>query len=237
MYYKGQCDYGADSPHLAVRYGDGNWSGVACTDEVAINGMSLGKVTFAGMQHQTSMLECDATHQQNGIIGLAFPGLLGPPANYTLPFFDLLTQHTHLPAVFALQCCGWQKRHGGGVQCGVCTGRAVDLGGINRAHVSGEIFYTPITERLFYAVDLIDVRVDGVSTMPMYRRPADATVQTAPCQGRETHQASGEHRGGGRQRARSCIGLVYRSHLRRSSTAAHPTSYSHRTSSIAQWLP
>ena len=173
VYYKGQCDEGQDSPHLAVRYGDGNWSGVACTDEVSINGMSLGKVTFAGMRQQTSMLECDATHQQNGIIGLAFPGLLGPPANYTLPFFDLLTQHTHLPAVFALQCCGWQNDTAAEYNAEYAQG-ALDLGGINRAHVSGEIFYTPITERLFYAVDLIDIRVDGVSTMPMYRRPVDA---------------------------------------------------------------
>ena len=119
------------------------------------------------------MLECDATHQQNGIIGLAFPGLLGPPANYTLPFFDLLTQHTHLPAVFALQCCGWQNDTAVEYNAEYAQG-ALDLGGINRAHVSGEIFYTPITERLFYAVDLIDIRVDGVSTMPTYRRPAEA---------------------------------------------------------------
>ena len=173
VYYSGHCDDAADGPHLAVRYGDGNWSGVACTDEVSINGMSLGSVTFAGMLHQTSMLECDSTHQQNGIIGLAFPGLLGPPANYTLPFFDLLTQHAHLPAVFALQCCGWQNNTAAEYNAEYAQG-ALDLGGINRAHVSGEIFYTPITERLFYAVDLIDIRVDGVSTMPMYRRPADA---------------------------------------------------------------
>ena len=173
VFFQGQCDVGPDSPHLAVRYGDGNWSGVACTDEVSINGMSLGKVTFAGMKQQTSMLECDATHQQNGIIGLAFPGLLGPPANYTLPFFDLLTQHTHLPAVFALQCCGWQNDTAAEYNAEYAQG-ALDLGGINRAHVSGDIFYTPITERLFYSVDLIDVRVDGVSTMPTYRRPAEA---------------------------------------------------------------
>ena len=173
VYYKGQCQTGKDSPHLAVRYGDGNWTGVACTDEVSINGMSLGKVTFAGMQSQVSMLECDATHQQNGIIGLAFPGLLGPPANYTLPFFDLLTAHTHLPAVFALQCCGWQNDTAVEYNAEYAQG-ALDLGGINRAHVSGEIFYTPITERLFYAVDLVDIRVDGVSTMPPYRRAAEA---------------------------------------------------------------
>ena len=173
VYYKGECEEAADSPHLSVRYGDGNWTGVACTDEVSINGMSLGSVTFAGMRQQTSMLECDATHQQNGIIGLAFPGLLGPPANYTLPFFDLLTQHTHLPAVFALQCCGWQNDTAAEYNSEYAQG-ALDLGGINRAHVDGEIWYTPITERLFYAVDMIDIRVDGVSTMPMYRRPADA---------------------------------------------------------------
>ena len=173
IYYKGECDDSPTAPHLSVRYGDGNWTGLACNDVVAINGLSLGAVTFAGMKQQTSMLECDALHQQNGIIGLAFPGLLGPPANYTLPFFDLLTQHTHLPSVFALQCCGWQNDSSQEYNAEYAQG-ALDLGGVNRQHVHGTVYYTPITERLFYAVDLIDVRVNGVSTMPTYRRPANA---------------------------------------------------------------
>ena len=173
VYYAGDCDASPSAPHLDVRYGDGNWTGLACTDEVSINGMSLGEVTFAGMKRQSSMLECDALHQQNGIIGLAFPGLLGPPANYTLPFFDLLTAHTHLPAVFALQCCGWQNDSSQEYNAEYAQG-ALDLGGVNRKHVRGDVYYTPITERLFYAVDLVDIRVDGVSTMPVYRRPASA---------------------------------------------------------------
>ena len=173
IFYSGQCEDGEGAVHLQVRYGDGNWSGVACTDDVSINEMSLGSVTFAGMRQQSSMLECDSAHQQNGIIGLAFPGLLGPPANYTLPFFDLLTSHTGLPAVFALQCCGWQNDSEQEYNAEYAQG-ALDLGGVNRRHVRGQLFYTPIVERLFYAVDLIDIRVGGVSTMPTYRRPANA---------------------------------------------------------------
>ena len=173
VFYGGECDSSPTAPRLSVRYGDGNWTGLACTDSVAINGVELGDVTFAGMKQQTSMLECDAAHQQNGIIGLAFPGLLGPPANYTLPFFDLFTQRTHRPAVFALQCCGWQNDSSQEYNAEYAQG-ALDLGGVNRDHVHGEVFYTPITERLFYAVDLLDIRVNGVSTMPTYRRPANA---------------------------------------------------------------
>ena len=189
VYYDGECDSSPAAPRLSVRYGDGNWTGLACTDSVSINGVELGDVTFAGMKQQTSMLECDAAHQQNGIIGLAFPGLLGPPANYTLPFFDLFTQRTHRPAVFALQCCGWQNDSSQEYNAEYAQG-ALDLGGVNRDHVTGDVYYTPITERLFYAVDLIDIRVDGVSTMPTYRRPANAQYR------RKHHKRHHGHRGG-----------------------------------------
>lgn len=176
IYYKGagcQVEGQSDNPpiHLSVQYGDGNWTGVPCTDHVAMGDVDLGDVTFAGMYHQNNMLECDESHQQNGIIGLGFTGLLGPPTNYTIPLFDSIAVHAGLPRIFSLQCCGWQNDTLHEYNPEYAEG-ALDLGGPNTAHYKGPIFYSPIIERLFYAVDMIDVRIADVSVMPSYRRTA-----------------------------------------------------------------
>jgi len=90
---------------LSVSYGEGNWSGNACTSsQVHFGRFHMGEdYTFAGMKQQIEMLECDQYHEQNCIIGLAYPVLLGPPEDYTKPFFDVLADHNDLPKVFSMQ--------------------------------------------------------------------------------------------------------------------------------------
>lgn len=182
VHYNGKCD---DSVQLSVQYGDGNWSGVACTDTVQFGDLSLDRYTFAGMVEQVEMLQCDTYHTQNGIVGLAYSELLGPPTNYTRPFIDVLTEYNDLPHIFSMQCCGWDERddrwnlhHTGdnaefssqvNKQAYEYAHGALDIGGIKQSHFTGEIVYTPITHKLYYGIDLIDIRVGNVSVMPSYQ--------------------------------------------------------------------
>ena len=164
-----------DDVHLAVRYGDGNWTGAPCTGEVSIGGLNIGAVVFAGMRSQSGMLECHRAHaDQNGIIGLAFRGLIGPPVNYSAPLMDVVADRSGVDNEFALQCCGWSDDDGDEYASG-----ALDIGGVDAAHFAGPIAYTAVTERLFWAVDMIDVRIGGTSVMPKYRRANTAQYRLA----------------------------------------------------------
>jgi len=59
---------------------------------------------------------------------------------------------------------------------------AFDIGGVRHEHFKGDIVYTPIVHKEYYAVDLIDIRVHNVSVMPIYK--------TASVDDKKPHYAS-----------------------------------------------
>ena len=108
-------------------------------------------------------------------MGLAFQNLMGPPSNYSRPFFDLLVEsNPNIHNVFALQCCDWSNGYESSAHM---VDGSFDVGGVNKANFHLPLLYTPVTERNFWAVDMLDVQVQGVSALPHYRKRND-TIRT-----------------------------------------------------------
>lgn len=153
-YYAGTCD----GPEKTANYGSGSWTGNVCEGpSVTFAGLDAGSAPFVGTTQQSGLFHCDTTveaNNNNGIIGMGFSGL--STDNQPTLLDSLFSQNVDVAKVFSMQCCGYN----GGEDLG--TGNLI-IGGVDSSMYTGNFSFTPITEALWYCVDMTDVKYGGQS--------------------------------------------------------------------------
>jgi len=148
-YYSGTCS----DKNVSAQYGSGSWAGKVCAGApIKMNGLAAGSPEFAGIFSQSNFLDdCKGARgytqiMNQGIVGMAYQDLItsGQPFK---PLFDSVVSETGIQDIFSLQCCGWS----GGMTAGSGT---FTLGGIDHALYTGTLKYTPITQEMYYCVQL-----------------------------------------------------------------------------------
>lgn len=150
VYYQGACT----GPPASVEYDLGWWSGALCQGpDISLAGLSAGHPSFAAIyQEQDFLVDCKDDGSgiySHGIVGMAYPGL----SDGGVPLFDAVVSTNGISDVFSLQCCAWG---GDGTAAGVGS---LVLGGTDDSLYSGNIQYTPVTQELYYCVDMTSMRV------------------------------------------------------------------------------
>lgn len=135
-------------------YGSGNvgWTGTIYQDYVQIASVPLTQMKFVGIDHQQSFFNSancisTSTAASDGIIGMAYPAIASSGTdNY---FTNLISQHSTLPNVFALQ---------------VCTNSGkLWLGGYDSSYITGPIQYTPIINQAWYVVGINSMTIGSTT--------------------------------------------------------------------------
>lgn len=164
-HYTGSCD----GPSASASYGSGNWSGSICSGaEVSMAGLHAGAPIFAGITSVSHFLKrCNLTAEgllgSVGIVGMAYNNPLLKGSFQGVPLFESVVSWTGIPNVFSIQCCGWDGKSAGG------HGKLV-LGGIDSALYTGELRYTPLTDELYYCVNMLRISAGS---------PAEPTLQAS----------------------------------------------------------
>jgi len=168
-YYNGPCT----NQNVTQFYGSGSWLGNVCMGmEVTLAGLWAGSPLFVGITEQGNFFtQCSNETSgivNDGIVGMAYPSLI--EGFDGIPLFDSVVKMTGVPNIFSIQCCGWK----GGE---AASGQLV-LGGVDTRLYTGEFQYTPITKHEWFCVEMVDVYVEGHSTLPPI--PARPCLDTFP---------------------------------------------------------
>jgi Eukaryotic aspartyl protease len=172
---RGLCD--TTDPYK-VTYGTGWWSGYSCNMTVEFGGgdsgagLQLSNYLGNVMLDDRQMTTCARTPADDptsfafrekqgvfmeGIAGFAFPDPNNPHSNPILTqlFFE---DHTEIPSVFGMQCCGYDPIFGEGGD------GALDLGGFDPHHYEGDIQWTLVVEPRYWGVHMTAVRLSSPAT-------------------------------------------------------------------------
>lgn len=157
-YYSGICN----GPTSTANYGSGSWKGSVCQGpEVNFVGLKAGNAPFVSTTEQSGLFHCNEgkADSNNGIIGMSFSGL--STNNQPTLLDSVFSQNPDISKVISMQCCGYD----GGEELG--TGNLV-VGGVDSSYHTGNFSFTPITQALWYCVDMSDLKFGDQSLMKGY---------------------------------------------------------------------
>jgi saccharopepsin len=131
--------------NFSIQYGSGSMTGVVAQDVVGLGGLSI-KQSFGMSLTEDDTFDQGAT---DGLIGMAFESISSE--NVTTPFDNLVQQHG-LDPVFSF----FFNFAANGGQGGELT-----LGGYDSSEFTGDIQYSPLTNRTYWNIELQSVSVNG----------------------------------------------------------------------------
>ncbi|CED82068.1 aspartic protease [Phaffia rhodozyma] len=133
---------------FSISYGDGSSaSGPVYKDNVVASGLQATSQVFGAVTSESSSFSSDPS---DGISGLGWPALA--QLSGTSYFWSLINQGTVTSPVFSFRLA--------------TTNSELYLGGINSAHYTGAITYTPVTQKAYWTIALGGVSVNGAAINP-----------------------------------------------------------------------
>ena len=147
------------------QYDLGSWSGEIYVDFVAVGSATPTPVELVGIRMQSMFLnpvQCDS--KSGGVQGVIGFGPTQAAVSGTNGYFDQLVTTSGLPDVFATELCN--------------TGGTLWLGGYDPSFTTAPPQFVPLLSRLYYAVGLTSITVDGTMVPIASGAYTDSVVDT-----------------------------------------------------------
>jgi hypothetical protein len=141
--------YSPNGQSIQIQYGTGSMTGYLSQDTVRLAGINLANVTFAEATTRATFFD---GIPMDGILGLGYPAIA---ADKVTPIFDYIMQRKLVAKdVFSMYLDS---------KAGTDNSMIV-LGGVDSAHYTGEMTYTPVTQQTYWSIKVEDFAVGGKST-------------------------------------------------------------------------
>mmetsp|Transcript_34743 Transcript_34743/g.86674 ORF Transcript_34743/g.86674 Transcript_34743/m.86674 type:complete len:420 (+) Transcript_34743:84-1343(+) len=151
--------YAKNGSKFEIMYGSGPVSGHLSYDTVTLGGLKAKRQEFAEVDTVTGLGLAYGIGRFDGILGMAFPSI---SVDGISPVFQTLMQQGQITeGVFAFYL--------GDNKPGELT-----LGGIDKAHYTGELHYVPVTSDTYWETTLHAVKFGGMSSS----KPANVILDT-----------------------------------------------------------
>jgi len=154
--------YKANGTSFAIAYGSGSLTGTLDIDDVTIGDITIKGQTFGESVNEPGMafIAC----KFDGILGLGFPAI--SVEGVVPPFNNMISQGLVEDSVFAF----WLNRD---LQSGGHGGE-ITFGGLDPAHYTGKIHYTPLTAETYWQFKVDSVGVSGQTVSQGFQAIADS---------------------------------------------------------------